>query len=953
MTPDEKHIKRINKYLLSINAIYDDLVREIALIAVKMKVSDKLFRFKDYQRITKQVNDSLQSYQDRLISSIKVYSEYEWDYGLAKVDDELKGQLSKVKGKVLPEAYDTKMREISKQSQNKQAFEAFQKRKVGKFTTSERVWKIGAQARENLEFALDAGLKEGISAQELARSIKSNLNNPDALFRKVRDKHGNLQLSKNAQSFHPGQGVYRSAHKNALRLASNEINIAYREAEQTRIRQNNDVVGVQINLSPSHRHYDMCDELKGTYPKDFNWSSWHVNCYSNDMEVFTQKGWQNMSDVQTDDKVWSMNPETFELELVKVVATMKRKYKGDMVHFHNAFLSLLVTPEHKMVYQKLSGKKGNVKNFASDKTAGDFSKNSGALYRTAEWNKSDTEYIVINSVAYNFDAYCEFMAYYLAEGSLQRNSGICLAQQDSSKNADVRWKMVSVISRLGFNVKSDKYKVCFYDKNFNTHLKQFGTSLTKFVPQEIKNASPRQINIFLDAYVITDGYIKKPHEFKGNRGGNFVSKRLARVFCTSSEYLKSDLSELIMKIGNRPSISTVGKKGTLVHFPNGDYHTKADSYTVSEAFSKTSTVFEKELIPYDDYVYDVELEKNHTLYVMRNGKAVWGSNCKCFRTTILKSESEFINELNSNQNLPPESSENYVGEMPDNFNKWVDNYDGKKTPYFITDNKKLLKSDYKILSENDIKKSLDKGVITEDIFKTKDGQWRPERKVLHDKIIADYFNQEKASADKVYMLGGAGANGKSSLTESGKLPHPKGALVIDPDKVKGMIPEYKMMMDSGNPEFLKKGANFVHEESSYLGKEIRKKALQENWGTVLDGVNDGSAEKIHENAQIARKLSGKPVRADYVSLDTDLSLKLAEIRSKKTGREVPKEVLLNANKAISKEFPDILKNKSFDELYLWDTNENGNPRLILTQINGVTKMYDKNLYERFLNKAKH
>ena len=193
------------------------------------------------------------------------------DYGLAKVDGERKGQLSKVKGKVLPEAYDTKMREISKQSQNKQAFEAFQKRKVGKFTTSERVWKIGAQARENLEFALDAGLKEGISAQELARSIKSNLNNPDALFRKVRDKHGNLQLSKNAQSFHPGQGVYRSAHKNALRLASNEINIAYREAEQTRIRQNNDVVGVQINLSPSHRHYDMCDELKGTYPKDFNW----------------------------------------------------------------------------------------------------------------------------------------------------------------------------------------------------------------------------------------------------------------------------------------------------------------------------------------------------------------------------------------------------------------------------------------------------------------------------------------------------------------------------------------------------------------------------------------------------------------------------------------------------------------------------------------------------------
>lgn len=148
--------------------------------------------------------------------------------------------------------------------------------------------------------------------------------------------------------------------------------------------------------------------------------------------------------------------------------------------------------------------------------------------------------------------------------------------------------------------------------------------------------------------------------------------------------------------------------------------------------------------------------------------------------------------------------------------------------------------------------------------------------------------------------------------------------------------------------------SLINELVKHYSKNEIIKAYKEGWADSENkGLDDYSAEKIHENAQIARKLSGKPVRADYVSLDTDLSLKLAEIRSKKTGREVPKEVLLNANKAISKEFPDILKNKSFDELYLWDTNENGNPRLILTQINGVTKMYDKNLYERFLKKAKY
>lgn len=278
MTPDEKHIKRINKYLTSINVLYDDLVREIALLVVNLKVSEKLFRFKDYSRITKAVSEALMTYNNGLLSKIKTYTEYEWDFANQKVNDLLTDNLNGIKPKIPAAAYDSKMREISKQSQNKKALEAFQERKNGKFTVSERVWNITKQAKENLEFAIDDALKEGMSAQELARKVKGNLNDPDKLFRRVRDKHGNLVLSKNAQAFHPGQGVYRSAHKNALRLASNEINMSYRSAEMERIRLNNDVVGQKINLSPQHSVFDICDELKGDYPKDFNWMLWHTSC---------------------------------------------------------------------------------------------------------------------------------------------------------------------------------------------------------------------------------------------------------------------------------------------------------------------------------------------------------------------------------------------------------------------------------------------------------------------------------------------------------------------------------------------------------------------------------------------------------------------------------------------------------------------------------------------------
>ncbi|WP_223559605.1 hypothetical protein [Chryseobacterium lathyri] len=278
MTPDERHIKRINRYLRKINGLFDDLVRDIALLVVKQRLTGKIFRFRDYQKITTQVSNALNTYHDNLFSSIQTYTKYEWDYGNAKVSEILAENLAKIKGKVSGLAYDVKLKEISTHSQNKKALEAFQERKKGKFTVSDRVWNITKQAKENLEIAIDDALSEGMSAQDLARKIKHNLNDPDKLFRRVRDKHGNLVLSKNAQSFHPGQGVYRSAHKNALRLAANEINTAYREAEQLRIMSNNDVVGQKINLSPQHKVYDMCDELQGSYPKDFNWSSWHVGC---------------------------------------------------------------------------------------------------------------------------------------------------------------------------------------------------------------------------------------------------------------------------------------------------------------------------------------------------------------------------------------------------------------------------------------------------------------------------------------------------------------------------------------------------------------------------------------------------------------------------------------------------------------------------------------------------
>jgi hypothetical protein len=55
--------------------------------------------------------------------------------------------------------------------------------------------------------ALDLGMRDGIPAIEMARDLKQYLKYPDKLFRRVRDVHGQLHLSKAAKKFHPGQGA--------------------------------------------------------------------------------------------------------------------------------------------------------------------------------------------------------------------------------------------------------------------------------------------------------------------------------------------------------------------------------------------------------------------------------------------------------------------------------------------------------------------------------------------------------------------------------------------------------------------------------------------------------------------------------------------------------------------------------------------------------------------------
>ncbi len=172
--------------------------------------------------------------------------------------------------------------------QNDRALRAFQQREMQGLKLSDRVWRATEGMKLDMERAIEVALAEGVPAQKLSERVRELLKEPHRLYRRVRDKDGNLKLSQAAQKYHPGTGVYRSSYKNAMRVARTEVNMAYQASDSERWTRSWWVKGIRVSLSNNHTSpdskgrpaplVDICDELAGDYPADFKFTGWHPQC---------------------------------------------------------------------------------------------------------------------------------------------------------------------------------------------------------------------------------------------------------------------------------------------------------------------------------------------------------------------------------------------------------------------------------------------------------------------------------------------------------------------------------------------------------------------------------------------------------------------------------------------------------------------------------------------------
>ncbi len=348
-------------------------------------------------------------------------------------------------------------------------------------------------------------------------------------------------------------------------------------------------------------------------------------CYSEDTEILTINGWKNINKIEVGELVLSVVPENLKLEYVRVVSKDKWFYNGKLVHFLNNHIDLMVTPNHRMLvyYRKPPQsvylrqeyyKRSNKKTFfveAEHIKKGYITPKTGFI-----WKGKRKKYFILSSLktTYNkqeiffpekrikMEDWLAFFGLWLAEGSVRGSNGgkrklyeISLKQK-KPKDDYIR----NILKRLPFKFNEYTNKgnvVCFYiyNRQLWEYLKQFGNSHQKYIPQDIKNLSADLLKILLENYLFGDGCIRKQNTSKEQVSCYSVSKKL-----------KDDIAEIALKIGKNVSIK--GNHLVLLR-------------------RKTIKLFEtKRWTQYCGYVVGIEVEKNYTLCVRRNGKIVFSGN---------------------------------------------------------------------------------------------------------------------------------------------------------------------------------------------------------------------------------------------------------------------------------------------------------------------------------------
>ena len=346
-------------------------------------------------------------------------------------------------------------------------------------------------------------------------------------------------------------------------------------------------------------------------------------CHSCDTEILTNHGWKLFGDLTEEDEVLTKNPITNVAFFKKPEEYYIYPYNGDMYECKKPGRNFCVTPSHKMWISNPLTKKEKWEL----KPMKDISSPQFKIDKKCSWIGTRQDTKVLKELArtrgidytekkISMKNWAVFMGWYLSEGCCSSDGYTAFINQSYTKNRSNWDRIVDSINNIGFypNERKKHNKITIGSKQLVLELSKYGRSIDKYVPEEIKNATPDIIEAFLNSFAMGDGY----------DNGNGVI-----VYCTSSSKMRDDIQEMLLKLGYDSSYRVAVKKGTKKNIRGKETKASKDHYQVLRLKGKKNFVVKKEeidIIHYEGNVYCVNVPPYHLILTRRNGYCMWSGN---------------------------------------------------------------------------------------------------------------------------------------------------------------------------------------------------------------------------------------------------------------------------------------------------------------------------------------
>jgi len=403
-------------------------------------------------------------------------------------------------------------------------------------------------------------------------------------------------------------------------------------------------------------------EVEDEYDLSYHELDW---CYTEDTQIYTQKGWKYFYELNENEIVATMNKETRLFEWQNINKIIHKEYQGKIYNFKSGRINLSVTPEHRIIYQKDYEKKMGFDTLFESTAENIYNNNRFYIPRSCLWKGVNQEYFTLPSyyneygknnnlkfhkkfVNINMKLWLKFFAWYMSEGHAEKNK-VSIGQDKYFEEVK---KIVQILCekldcKYGiYDYPNKVMNIQIFDTRLGTYLKQFGKSKEKYLPDYLKELDSDLLKLFITEYIKGDGS-------KNNRD------KVGKIY-TASEQLTKDFEEIIIKCGWNcnitKKISGFGKNIFVIRIR-----------TNSNATIRKQHKF---ISNYNGSVYCVSTD-NNIIYVRKNFKnPCWSGNCLQWRNhpgnrhemlsgtmlfkyndKVISLLDDFIAEINSNPAL--------------------------------------------------------------------------------------------------------------------------------------------------------------------------------------------------------------------------------------------------------------------------------------------------------------